>query len=117
MILISRDLDNKKNVEMEMEFAHEQLMPAAAACRPNDRDVMFEELNDFYMEQQQQVQFPEEGDQELPGGEGREQHWIDGSQCRATELLLYMQDPSVQLYKVEHSSFSCPLTWCQTTRV
>jgi hypothetical protein len=97
MIFISRELNNNNNVQVEMEFAHEQPMPAAAARQPNDMDFMFEELNDFYMEQQQgQIPAEAEEDQELPGGDVREQHWINAV---STELLMYKQEPPIQLYK------------------
>jgi hypothetical protein len=115
MILISRELDNNNNNnDMEMEFAHEQPMPAAAARQHNDMDLMFEELNEFYMEQQQQQQVPEEEGQEVPGVEGREQIRINAV---SAELLLYKQEPSVRLYKADHSSFSCPLTWWKSNEM
>jgi hypothetical protein len=116
MIVVSRELEDNNNINnnMEIKFAHEQPRPAAAAHQPNGMDLMFEELNEFYMDQQQQVQFPAEEDQEFPGGDAREQNRINAV---SAELLLYKQEPSVRLYKADHSSFSCPLTWWKSNEV
>ncbi len=86
MIFVSRELEDNYNINnnMEMEWAHGQPRPGAAAHQPNDMDLMFKE------------------------GDAREQHRINAA---SAELLLCQQAATIQVYKADRSSFSFPLTW------
>jgi hypothetical protein len=119
IILISQDLDrraqphplpaNNNNANND-DNNNNQHIQQAAPREPNDLDTMFEELNEFYMGQQQRQNQAVE--LVADDADVREQHRFN---LVNAELLLYRQEPSIRLYKAEGagdgSSFNCPLTW------
>ncbi len=83
---------------MELPINH------AATNQPNDLDVMFEDLNQFYMEDHyQQIN----GEHLMHNNVGQRQHLIN---VACAERLLYQQEPSMRLYKND-GSFNCPFSW------
>mmetsp|Transcript_26059 Transcript_26059/g.37379 ORF Transcript_26059/g.37379 Transcript_26059/m.37379 type:complete len:203 (+) Transcript_26059:1666-2274(+) len=117
IILISQDLDrgaqphplpaNNNNDDVN---DNNQRIQQAAPREPNDLDTMFEELNEFYMGQQQRQN--QAAELVADDADFREQHRFN---LVNAELLLYRQEQSIRLYKAEGagdgSSFNCPLTW------
>jgi len=106
MIAISRELHNNNDDDGNGDNIQQQLPPINAR-EPNDLDMMFDDLNEYYMEQQQQQGHNAADAQEALNNNNLEQHRINLVEA---ELLLYQQEPSIRLYK-EGSTFNCPFSW------
>jgi hypothetical protein len=115
IILISQELDQGAQLHLPPANNNDDDQQAARDREPNDLDVMFEELNQYYMGQQQGQNLADEllaDDAANNNNNNRDQHRIN---IVNAELLLYQQEPSIRLYKEgwagDGSSFNCPFTW------
>jgi len=112
MIAISRELHNNNDDDGNGDNIQQQLPPINAR-EPNDLDMMFDDLNEYYMEQQQQQGHNAADAQEALNNNNLEQHRINLVEA---ELLLYQQEPSIRLYK-EGSTFNCPFSWWKVNKL
>jgi hypothetical protein len=124
IILISQELDRRAqahplpaNNNIDDDNNNNQRIQLAAACEPNDLDAIFEELNEYYIGQQQGQNLAAE----LVDGDDadiREQHRFN---LVNAELLLYRQEQSIRLYKAEGAAngsfFNCPFTWWEVNEL
>jgi hypothetical protein len=113
MIAISRELHNNNNNNNNNDDDGDgdniqQQLPLVNVHEPNDLDMMFDDLNEYYMEQQQQQRHNAADAQVALNNNNLEQHCINFVEA---ELLLYQQEPSIRLYKEDSSSFNCPFSW------
>ena len=122
MIQIALDIEHQAQQQQQLPVNNNNnneqpdgipMLRHAAARDPIDIDMMFDELNDHYMEERQGHLLPEAV--ELP----REQVTRERNRTNIinAELLLYQQEPSIRLYKVEGSTFICPLSWWRTNEL
>jgi hypothetical protein len=103
IILISQDLDRgaqphplPANNNNDNVNDNNQRIQQAAPHEPNDLDTIFEELNEFYMGQQQRQN--QAAELVADDADFREQHRLN---LVNAELLLYRQEQSIRLYKAE----------------
>jgi hypothetical protein len=97
MITISPELHNNNNNDDDGDGNNiQQQLPLINAHEPNDLDMMFDDLNEYYMEQQQQQGLNSADAQEALNNNNLEQHRITLVEA---ELILYQQEPSIRLYK------------------
>jgi hypothetical protein len=102
MITVSQELHNNKNNNNNDDDDDgdgnniQQQLPPVNAREPNDLDIMFDDLNEYYMEQQQQqLQGHNAADaQEAVNNNNLEQHHINLVEA---ELLPYQQELSIRL--------------------
>jgi hypothetical protein len=115
MITISWELHNNNNNDDDGDGSNiQQKLPLINACEPNDLDMMFDDLNEYYMEQQQQQGHNAADAQEALNDNNLEQHHIIFVEA---ELLLYQKEPSIRLYKEDVSSFNCPFSWWKVNKL
>jgi hypothetical protein len=99
-------LHNNNNNNNRLEGEDILPVPPVNAYEPNDMDIMFHELNEYYMVEQQGNYRADI--QEGNNNNNREQHYINLVEA---ELLLYQQEPSIRLFKEDGFTFNCPLSW------
>ena len=109
MIAISRELDERIREQEHNNNDDDDDIPPANPVHvhePSDIDMMFDDLNESYIVEQQQQGHNRADKQVSMNNNNWEQHCINLVEA---ELLLYQQEPSIRLYKEEGSTLTAHL--------